>query len=147
MVADVDTSHAPAAPNIEDLGIEPRRDPALFYGATSGEPCCRTAVDECNDPEAAIDQIAGGPIGTVVVGEDRRLSSGRNSILIDVAAEGASQHHAWPIVVRERNRPLDCARSQNDVFSLQFTNAVDRRACPPADNALGDDEEVPPVGA
>ncbi len=66
-----------------------------------------SSVDHRSDGDACGGQIERAPIAVVAGREDHRTSARRDGKLVDVASDGARQHHARPVVAREHERALD----------------------------------------
>ena len=64
-------------------------------------------VDHGRHPHARDGEIERGPIGVVAAREDRGIGARRHGEAVEIGADGARQHDAWPVVVGEGERPLD----------------------------------------
>ena len=116
------TSHRadpPMALAAGDRIAGPHGDPAGFGPVRQAALQLRAQIDH-RDRGAGGAQIERGPIRAVVVGEHHRLTAGAHRVLIEIAAHGARQHDARPIVLGEHQRSLQRAGRQHDLAGAQL---------------------------
>ena len=100
------------------LAVRGHHDGAGHHGhAKAPGGVRRDAVDRARasttTTRAAIGQIDGRLIGSVVVGEQHRVAPGQHAITMDVGRHGRGQHHARQVVVAEHQRTLVRAGRQD----------------------------------
>ncbi len=86
----------------------------------------RTRVDDGRHGNPGGREVAGGPQRIVVVAEQDRPAARLDGEAVEIAAHGAGQHDAGPVVVGEHDRPLDGARGQDGALGHDAPEALAR---------------------
>ena len=106
-------------------GDEPRT--GLLRESRLGGGDLRACVHHRLDLRAGAVQVGDRPPAIVARGEDHGAPARQGSVAVDVATDGARQHHARPVVAAEDHRAFQRTRRQHDAACRDLPVALPRQ--------------------
>ncbi len=137
----ISTACSPRAPPMARVTTASGQEPRAGLRQRRSRPC----VDDRLHRHPGGGEVGGHGAGAVVVGEDHGAAARRRGVAVQVAPDGAGQHHAGPVVVAEHQRPLQAAGRQHAALRHDAPQALPRRmrlghrqvVADPLDRAIG----------
>ena len=99
-------------------------DVALARGGDRSVAGIAAKIDDGGNRGSGLRQVAGRPIGAVIVGHHHDAAARQRAIAVGVGPRRARQHDARAVIVGEHQRPLDGACCENHLFRANLPQAL-----------------------